>query len=41
MRRIMPGLLLGLVAIGCGGADADKPIDPDLYTATLEVKGMT
>jgi hypothetical protein len=42
MRSALPALLLGAVAIGCGGpAVPDKPIDPSLSNVTIEVNGMT
>ena len=41
MRRALPALLLGVVAIGCRPPAPDKPIDPTLSTVTIEVKGMT
>jgi hypothetical protein len=36
MRRLFPLVVLAVVLVGC----SEAPIDPSLYTATVEVKGM-
>jgi hypothetical protein len=38
MNRRLFLLVFPALIIGCA---ADKPIDPSLYTATVEVQGMT
>ena len=41
LRRLAPLLVLALAA-GCAkDPQADKPIDPSLHQATIEVTGMT
>lgn len=40
MKKAIP-LVLVAFAIGCGGDFSGKPIDPNLYQVTVEVRGMT
>jgi hypothetical protein len=42
MKRLTPLVLMGFVLAGCAGdPNANKPIDPSLCQATVEVEGMS
>ena len=42
MRRLAPAVIVLALAAGCSSnPQADKPIDPSLFHATVEVTGMT